>query len=454
MNRLQSICFNLPEAHNNFILLAMITRQTLVDLFKFAFPIVAGQMGQMLFGIGDIMVAGRYSNDVLAALGTATGIFAPFVMIGLGVSYAIGPIIAKYRGEENDQPQAVFTGQILGLIVGVVLYALLLLVTANLELFALNPAIEPLVASYLRLAGISIFPMLVFQVYKEYLQAWDKTLYANGLVLVFNLVNIALNAVMMFGMFGIPEMGIEGAAWATVISRTLMALVLFAHTKKFRTHVRKLDRKLLNEFLRLGLPISFSTLFEVLSFSTVTVLIGGMDVVVSASHNVVLNLASLTFMIPLGISSAVSVKVGLSYGAKDRNSLLEWSYTALVSAGAIMLLTAAMYTLMPGVLLAFFTDDTIVIAAAAKLLIFVALFQLPDGLQVTLYGILRGMGITRLPMLFAFVSNWMIGIPTGHYLATKQGMGAGGYWAGLAIGLTGMCLTLGILFIKKIRAQS
>ncbi|MBH47774.1 MAG: hypothetical protein CME71_06350 [Halobacteriovorax sp.] len=429
----------------------MITRRSIKELITFAFPIVAGQMGQMMFGVGDIMVAGRYSNDVLAALGTATGIMAPFLMVGLGVSYAIGPIVAKYRGEDVDKPEAVFTAQALGAIVSIFLYGLLLLLTMNLDIFGLNPAIEPLVAKYLRVAGISILPMLLFQVYKEYLQAFDRTVYSNGLVLAFNVVNVVLNTVMMFGLFGVPEMGIDGAAWATVISRTLMAIVLFVHTNKFRSFSNKVDKDLLSEFLKLGLPIGFSTLLEVLSFSTVTVLIGGMDVITSASHNVVLNLASLSFMIPLGVSSAVSVKVGQAFGAKNQKGIMTWSYSALATVGTIMFFTAAMYTLIPGVLLAFFTDDANVISFSAKMLVFVALFQIPDGLQVTLYGILRGIGITRLPMLFAFISNWMIGIPAGHWLATSGGMGASGYWAGLAIGLSVMCLFLGTLFFKRIK---
>ncbi len=429
----------------------MITRRSIKDLLIFALPIIAGQMGQMMFGVGDIMVAGRYSNDVLAALGTANGIFAPFLMVGLGVSYAIGPIVAKYRGENLDRPEAVFTAQALGAIISIVLYGLLLVVSANLEIFGLNPQIEPMVAQYLKIAGISTLPMLLFQVYKEYLQAWDKTVYANGLILVFNIFNVALNAVMMFGLLGVPEMGIEGAAWATVISRTIMAIVLYVHTNKFRQHSYLVDKSLLTEFLKLGLPIGLSTLLEVLSFSTVTVLIGGMDIITSASHNVVLNLASLTFMIPLGLSSAVSVKVGQSYGAKDKTGIMTWSHSALSFSAAVMFLTAMTYTLIPGILLAFFTDDQSVIAASAKLLIFVALFQIPDGLQVTLYGILRGVGITKLPMVFAFVANWMIGIPCGYWLANSYGMGAAGYWAGLAIGLTIMCLCLGTLFYKKVK---
>lgn len=427
----------------------MVSIKSLRELLIFSLPIIAGQMGQMLFGVGDIMVAGRYSNDVLAALGTANGILAPFVMVGLGISYAIGPIIAKYRGENVDRPEAVFTAQVLGGLVGLLLYALVLILCLRLDIFGLNQEITPMVQRYLEIAGVSILPMLFFQVYKEYLQAWDRTVYANGLVLVFNIINVALNAIMMFGLFGIPEMGIDGAAWATVISRTLMAIVLFIHTKRFRSHVRAVDKSLMHEFLKLGLPIGFSTLLEVMAFSTVTVLIGGMDVIVSASHNVVLNLAALTFMIPLGVSSAVSVKVGQALGAKNRHELMTWAYSSLVFSGVIMLFTASMYTLIPSLLLSFFTDDTAVLTYASSLLFFVALFQLPDGLQVTLFGVLRGMGITRLPMFFAFISNWIIGIPIGHLLATKIEMGAPGYWAGLAIGLTGMCVTLGTLFYKQ-----
>ncbi|PIP91007.1 MAG: MATE family efflux transporter, partial [Bdellovibrionales bacterium CG22_combo_CG10-13_8_21_14_all_38_13] len=144
-------------------------------------------------------------------------------------------------------------------------------------------------------------------------------------------------------------------------------------------------------------------------------------------------------------------KVGQSYGAKDNTGIMTWSHSALSFSATVMFITAMTYTLIPGILLAFFTDDQSVIAASAKLLIFVALFQIPDGLQVTLYGILRGVGITKLPMIFAFVANWMIGIPCGYWLANSYGMGAAGYWAGLAIGLTIMCLCLGTLFYKKVK---
>ena len=428
------------------------SRQHLKETALFALPLIAGQVGQMLFGIGDIAVAGRYSPEVLAGLGTAAGIFAPFLMLGLGVTMAVGPLQAKRRGQKEEDELFLSSSLATGLLVGIVTMGLVYLLLPFLSLLGLSPELIPLIRIYLGIVAPSMIPLLLYQVFKEYLQAEDKTMLANAIILFFTLVNLPLNALLMFGWGPVPELGIYGAAIATVICRTLMMLVIWGYCLKIHHLPFKIKLDLVKEILRLGLPIGLGTLTEVLVFSTVTVLVGGMSVLASAGHNIVLNLASLTFMVPLALGSAASVKVGYQFGAKNARELQDYAKSALTLAAGFMIFTAMLYFTIPNLLLRFATDDPVLLAEGAKLLFFVALFQIPDGLQVTLWGILRGIGVTKVPMLLSLIGNWAIGLPVGCYFAYQKGMQARGLWAGLSVGLTFMAISLGIVYFKKRRS--
>ncbi|WP_127715828.1 MATE family efflux transporter [Halobacteriovorax sp. HLS] len=423
--------------------------QTIRELFLFSIPLIAGQLGQMLFGIGDIVVAGRYSNDVVAALGIANGLLAPFLMFGLGVCFAIGPLASNFRGEKREETHLFANAHYLILIVSVFIMISVTILYQFLEVFEFTSSLTALVRDYLFICSISLVPALLFQVSKEYLQAWDKTFFANGLILVFNLVNIVMNYILIFGKFGAPELGIKGAAYATLITRTLLFIVLFLYTKKKFKIEWDWHPELFKRAAKLGLPIGFGTLSEVLLFSIVTVLVGKMTIVASASHNIALNLASLTFMIPLAISSAASVKVGMAFGAKSKESILRYSACSVLMSAIIMCFTCLMYLQFPQFLVRFATDDIELIKYSASLLLFVGLFQIPDGIQVTLWGVLRGLEETKYPMILSLILNWCIGLPFGYWLATEKNMEAAGLWAGLATGLTIMSVGLSFVFVLK-----
>lgn len=431
----------------------MVKFQTrLKEVALFSIPIVAGQIGQMFFGIGDIMVAGRYSNEVVAALGVATGIFAPFIMVGLGISYAVSAIASQRRGKGQKLEDLVGSSLLAIHIAGAFLLISLFTLIFNLEVLGLPEAIHSKVVTYLLWAGLSLFPVMLFQVFKEYLQAYDDTYFANGTILAFNIINIGMNIVLMFGVGPIPELGIKGAAIATLISRSLMAVVLFRYTVKKHPFPFIFSKKTVKSVFNLGIPISLSTLIEVSVFSVVTVMIGKMSVTASASHSIVLNLASLTFMVPLALASVASVKIGGAYGKEDPKELLQYTLAIEFLTIAFMCTTALCYFLIPDLLLKFATSDPAILKYGASMLVFVAFFQIPDGIQVTMSGILRGMGVTKEVMFFALISNWAIGIPVGHYFAVTRGMEAAGYWAGLATGLTVMCLFLSFVFYRKYNA--
>jgi len=423
-------------------------KRDLKGLFLFALPLIAGQVGQMLFGTGDMMVAGRYSTTVVAALGVANAMMGPFVMIGLSITYAVGSLTAKARGEDKGSKTMLATSIGMSVIIGTALQFALQVLIANLDLLKFEPERGELIGTYLQWCGWSITPMLIFQSVKEYLQAHDDTFFANGSILGFLVFNIGLNIVLMFGLYGAPEMGIKGAALATTISRLLMAVALIVYTIRKMEITWSFEAPVFKEMVILGIPIGLGTFVEVMVFTTVTVLVGKMTTIASASHNIVLNLASLTFMVPLAMNSAAGVKVAYEFGKKSSKGVLTQTLAALTISCGFMLIAALSYFFIPDLILKLFTDDLELIKYASGLIIFVAMFQLPDGIQVTLWGVLRGLGKTKTPMIITLCGNWLIGLPLGYYLAFHRGMEAAGLWAGLATGLSSIGVALVILFSK------
>jgi MATE family multidrug resistance protein len=227
-----------------------------------------------------------------------------------------------------------------------------------------------------------------------------------------------------------------------------MAIILWVYTYKKHPGSFKFHSTQAKELLFLGLAISVSVLFEVMMFTTITVLAGTMGILNSAAHNIALHLASLTFMVPLGLSSACTVRVAQQLGKKDYVKLHKYALAGLQTGAGFMCLSAAAYLFYPEVLARLMSDDKELITASAGLLFYVAIFQISDGIQVVLMGILRGLSITKRPTILAFIGNWIFGFPLSLYLAYEKEMLAKGLWLGLAFGLSFMAISLGILYMK------
>lgn len=428
-------------------------RLTFRELFLFTIPLIIGQVGQMLFGIGDTFIAGRYSTEALSAIGVGSAIVAPFIMLGVSTLFSVSSISSRIRGEGNCPRDEKMWGSSLVLcsFISVILTALLYVLTYNLDYIGLHQDIQSEVQVFLYYVAISLIPALFFHTAKEYLQSFEKTFFANGLVIGMNVVNIGMNWILMFGYGPIPSLGVKGAAIATIITRTVMAIILLIYTSKVVPCSLHVSKKRVNELLKLGLPVGLGTLVEVLMFSTVTVLIGKMPIHISAAHNIVLNIAGLTFMVPLAINGTAGVKVSYALGQKNKEKMESYALGCILMAEGFMILTALTYVLIPTFLVSLFTSDPKVIAYGSALFFYVALFQVPDGLQITMWGILRGMGISKLPLVLTFCGHWLIAIPIGLYLSYKLNMQAKGLWAGLAIGLTIVSLSLVGLYLKRIK---
>jgi MATE family multidrug resistance protein len=429
--------------------------KTLKEIFLFSLPIISGQIGQMLFGVGDIIVAGHYSSHAVSSIGVAAAIFAPFLMIGIGLLMVTGPLASEQKGRGVKDHSLLFNSFVIATAFSFVLISALFVLSYNIHWLKLNPEIEESVALYLKWTTLSLWPALLFQSSKEYLQAFGKTFFSNGLILFFNVINVVLCYVFMFGMGPIPSMGILGAAIVTSLLRLIMAIILFVYVKKVLPFETEIKKATLVKMAKMGLPISFSVLCEVLVFSTVTVLVGRMNLIASASQSLVINITSLTFMVPLAIGSAVSVLVSEQLGKKSLKGILEYSLGALSLALIIQIFFASMYLSVPRLILGVASSDTAIITYASALLFWVGLFQIPDGLQVVLSGVMRGLHETKIPMILGLISYWVIGLPIGCYFTYYRNFEARGLWMGLAIGLSSMCVLLILLYkmkIQKLRA--
>ncbi len=424
------------------------------NIFLFALPIITGQIGQMLFGVGDIVVAGRYSSLAVAVIGVAVMIFAPFLMAGIGVLMCTGPLASQIKGEGKKDPTFLFNAYIVSFIVSFVLSPVLYFSGLWIHLLKLNPELVDQVVLYLQWSSFSLLPALIFQATKEYLQAQGKTYGPNGIIIIFNVFNILFNFLFMFGLGNFAGFGIQGSAIATLLCRLLMAVAVYYYMKKVTEFKPVARTEIIKKIFRLGIPISFTLLCEVLIFAVVTILVGGMSLTASAAQSLVMNLTSLTFMVPLAIGSATSVLVGEQFGKRSIGGIKMYSQGAVILTLFIQLFFATIYLTVPELVLKTATSDAPVIAYGAGLLFWVGLFQIPDGIQVVLAGVMRGLNETKIPMILGFASYWIIGLPSGCYFAYQRGLEARGLWMGLAIGLTCMCVCLVIFYDNRIKKLS
>jgi MATE family multidrug resistance protein len=317
------------------------------------------------------------------------------------------------------------------------------LLLPSLEKTGLTPQVAALTGPYARALLWSAVPLLLFMAFRQYLQGMNRVRAITFALVSANLVNVAANWVFIFGNLGMPAYGVEGAGWASCASRVYMCVALGAyllwdahkrHTGLFQTSLA-LDWARLGKLASLGLPAATQRGLEIGVFALATMLIGNLDAESLAAHQVALNAASVTFMVPLGISSAAAVRVGQALGRRDP----EWAHlsgwTALGLGGAFMAFAGLCFFAFPEAIVRAFSADAVVIAIGVKLLYIAALFQLFDGFQVVATGALRGAGDTRTPMLVNLIGHWALGLPIGWWLCFRWNWGAPGIWAGLSIGL-------------------
>jgi len=428
---------------------------------RLALPVVLVQVGLMAMGVVDTVMVGHVSARVLAALGNLY--FFNVIVLSNGTLMALDPVVAQAVGARDMDAvsRAVQRGLVLALLLSVVTALLLLPVHGVLVLTRQQTEIIPDTTAYVRVSIPGIVPFLVFVVFRQTLQALHRVAPMVWTIVGANLTNAGLNWIFVYGHLGSPAMGAAGSALATAASRWLMAiaLVLLAwptlrpHLLPFRRET--LQRRRLWRLLQLGVPIGLQQLLESGAFGAIGLMMGMLGTTEMAAHQIAISLAALTFMVPLGVSSAAAVRVGRAVGARDGIRAKLAARAALVCGMGFMAMTALLFLTAPRHLAALFTRDAGVIALAGLLIPIAGVFQIFDGAQAVGAGVLRGLGDTKAPLIGMIAGYWLIGLPVSLALGFHTALRAAGLWwgfvASLGIVAVFLFLRMRVLFGRDVR---
>jgi MATE family multidrug resistance protein len=417
---------------------------------RLAAPLVVGQLALMTLNVVDLAMAGRLGAEPMAALAVATTFFYSIIVVAQGLVMGLDPFVSQAFGAGEHRRCGLWL--LRGLVVAVVatVPVVLMLALAGGPLLRLlhQPAeLIPTAEIYLRALCPGILFRLLYVVCRQVLQAQGRVALPVTVALLANAVNAVADYALIHGVWGVPAMGVVGVGLATSVCDAFMGLSLLGAVLAgpfLRGHGRwrlaeVLEIEALRRFFRVSLPLAFQTGLEGWGFVFTGLMAGWLGATVVAGHQVAMNLAAVVYMVPLGLSSAVVVRVGHAVGRGDRPALGRAVAVGLGVGAGIALLTATLFTTLPGPLAGVYTRDAAVLALAVSLLPLAAAFQLFDALQVVGLGVLRGLGDTRFPALASLLGFWALGLPIGGWLALPGGLGARGIWIGLVIGLTIMC---------------
>jgi len=417
-----------------------------------AFPVMMGQLGHVLVGLVDNLMIGRLGPAPLAAVSLGNSMVFIALSMGIGFSFAITPLIAEADGAKDIQNGRSYFhhGLILCTINGILLFLTLLIAKPVLYYLDQPPEVVALAIPYLNIVAFSMVPLMIFQAFKQFADGLSQTKYAMYATLIANVVNVVFNYILIYGIWIFPRLELEGAAIGTLISRFFMLWFIWEilrRKKKFAEYFKwgkkeALNSKIFKRLLNLGLPTALQMLFEVAIFTATVFLAGLLGTNPQAANQIALNLASMTFMIAVGLGVAATIRVGNQKGLGQFKDLRRIAISTFLLVFLIEAVFALGFILLKDWLPGFYIDNTEVILLAAQLLVVAALFQLSDGLQVVILGALRGLQDVKIPTLICFISYWIIGFPVSWYFGKAEMLGSMGIWLGLLAGLSASALLL------------
>ncbi|WP_350333513.1 MATE family efflux transporter [Coralliovum pocilloporae] len=429
-------------------------------------PLVGSHLAQMLTNTTDIVMVGWYGVDELAAVVLATSVFFTVFIVGSGFAFAVLPTVANAVGanDETSVRRAVRMGFWLSMIYCALVMPPLWFVESILNLLGQEPRISAMAQDYMRIAQWSMIPALLIMVLKSYLSALERAQIVLWATVAGAVANGLANYAFIFGNWGAPEMGLRGAAVATLITTSLSFLMLWLYAARhpvlqkydlFRRLWRS-DWPAFREIYKLGWPIGLTLLAETGLFAAASLMMGWIGVRELAAHGIVLQIASIAFMIPLGLSNVATIRAGHALGRRDIPNLVRGSWVVGAVGLSIALCSLSLFLLIPETLIGLFLDKAdpeapAIVAYGLVLILAAAAFQIVDSMQVITLGLLRGIKDTSVPMALAVVSYWMIGIPVAYVFAFKQDYGGVGIWSGLVVGLTIAALTMLARYVWQIR---
>jgi multidrug resistance protein, MATE family len=409
-------------------------------------PLVAASLLQMSMSFVDTVMAGNLSTLDLAAVAVGSSVLMPVIMFGSGVLMALTAIVAQDYGAGRTELIGRNVRQALWLCAALAIPGILVLRNAQPVLLFMQIGLDTslLASGYLDAASWGLLPMFFYFAFKQFNEAVSVTRPAMYFAFVGLLFNICGNYVLMYGKLGFPALGAIGTGYATAIVAWVMCLCMLVYTWRkpsFKPYaifstIRLPDWHHIREMLRIGLPIGVTITMEVTMFAIVSLLMGALGTMAVAAHQIALNFSSITFMIAFGLSSAVTVRVGQTYGRKTIRDARFVGYVGVGLATMIMCTTAVLMFTFPELITSIYTGDAELTEMAVSLLFMAAIFQISDGLQVSGSAALRGLKDTRVPMYVNLLAYWIVGLPTAYMLGYHTSLGPRGLWIGLIAGLT------------------
>ncbi len=417
-------------------------------VLRLGLPLVGGHVAQVLVGVTDTVMLGWYSVDALAAVTLGGTFFFTLMIFGAGFAWAVMPLVASFAAENDETGLRRATRMGLWLSLGFAVLALPLMYWSEpvLRLMGQSNQVAADAGLYLRVAGFGIFPALIVMVLKSYLAALERTQVVFWITVAGAVVNGLANYALIFGNWGAPELGITGAAIASVVSQMAYLILTVIYVRRslpqhaLFQRLWRADPQMLKRVFSLGWPIGLTSLSETGLFAASALMMGWIGTVALAAHGIAVQLAAVTFMVHLGLSNAATIRAGNALGRRDPVHMKRGGITVTVLSLITSALTIAVFVTFPEPLLNLFMQEdepqrVAILSIGVGLLGMAALFQLVDGAQAIALGLLRGVQDTRAPMIYAAVSYWGLGIPCSYVFGFWFGLEGIGIWLGLVTGL-------------------
>ena len=415
----------------------------LLKNLSLSFPIMISQLGHITVGVFDSLMIGKVSVSQLAAVSLATSIFSFILLFCIGLSYGITPLISSSDRGKKYVSSILYNGMLVNVISCILLVSFVILTKHLLSYLGQDQEVLFHTYSYLDIICISLIPLILFQTFKQFIEGLGFTKPSMYISVISNVINVVLNAVLIFGLFGFPRLEIVGAAYATLISRVIMFLLILIYClndRRFSKYILKtkflVNLNHIKDIFRIGFASGLQYIFEVGAFSVATVMTGSIGAIHLAAHQIALNLASISYMIASGIGSASMISLSYYDGKRNFEDMRRSGFACFLLVFILMIVSALIFIIFRNYLPVLYVDDTRVISIASTLLIFAGLFQISDGIQAVGLGILRGIRDIKKPTIVTFISYWIISIPLSYFLGIEYGYGVYGIWIGLSVGLT------------------
>ncbi len=428
-------------------------RPELTTLLKLALPIIFGQLGIMLMGVADTIQVGHVAHDAkfaLDAAGIGNSVWISIAIFGFNAQYVVAPLISK-ASEEGDALQIsrlLRAALRVALLMAIACAGVMVLLAFNFQWFGQSAEVARRAVPFLLILTLSTVPIFLFTALRQLSDGLGHTQVAMYITLTAVGLNVLLNYFLIYGNWGFPEWGLNGSGVSTLVSRTFMAVALWAYLRfnaRFQPYfTRRLApgdqpvfdlRPLMVKILKLGIPSGFQGFFEIAVFAFAAVMIGWLGENQLAAHLIAINPASVSYMMVTGVASAGGIRVGAGLGQRDRAAVLRSGTTALLVGGAFMAVCGVIFLTAGEAIVALYIRDTEVAPIAVGLLVIAAFFQLFDGIQAVSLGLLRGLADVNVPTAVTLFAYWVVGLPVGALLSFQFGMGATGLWLGLTAGL-------------------